>query len=271
MHGLSKAIQKRGLPRALLTDNGSAMATEEVTEGLLLAAAQKEGNRRGPWQSEIKGASQGGDIRFGNQELSESRTRAAIYYTASPGPFAALKGLVSPDRKTAQNSQTCQVGSDRLGYAETSWHFPRRRKTNQPQATPAGRRASTANNLWKCVWDRSPARRRVHSPEKTALGFISLDQSRCTPAQIGQVVYTQMCGDFSHAHTLSRAATIHIHIYRRWSASVARCPNQRSPIARFLRWSQSISTLEPLGQQSPAEGARLGGRAGWLYPRGFPT
>ncbi len=34
VHGLSQAIQKRGLPRALLTDNGSAMVAEEVTEGL---------------------------------------------------------------------------------------------------------------------------------------------------------------------------------------------------------------------------------------------
>lgn len=35
VHGLSQAIQKRGLPRALLTDNGSAMIAEELTEGLL--------------------------------------------------------------------------------------------------------------------------------------------------------------------------------------------------------------------------------------------
>jgi putative transposase len=35
VHGFSQAIQKRGLPRALLTDNGSAMVAEEVTEGLL--------------------------------------------------------------------------------------------------------------------------------------------------------------------------------------------------------------------------------------------
>jgi putative transposase len=34
VHGLSQAIQKRGLPRALLTDNGSAMIAEETTEGL---------------------------------------------------------------------------------------------------------------------------------------------------------------------------------------------------------------------------------------------
>ena len=34
VHGLAQAIQKRGLPRALLTDNGSAMVAEEVTEGL---------------------------------------------------------------------------------------------------------------------------------------------------------------------------------------------------------------------------------------------
>jgi hypothetical protein len=35
VHGLSQAIQKRGLPRALLTDNGPAMVAEEVTEALL--------------------------------------------------------------------------------------------------------------------------------------------------------------------------------------------------------------------------------------------
>jgi putative transposase len=35
VHGLSQAFQKRGLPRALLTDNGSAMLSEEVRQGLL--------------------------------------------------------------------------------------------------------------------------------------------------------------------------------------------------------------------------------------------
>ena len=35
VHGLSQAIQKRGLPRALMTDNGSAMLADEFTEGLL--------------------------------------------------------------------------------------------------------------------------------------------------------------------------------------------------------------------------------------------
>ena len=34
IHGLAQAIQKRGLPRALLTDNGSAMVAGETTEGL---------------------------------------------------------------------------------------------------------------------------------------------------------------------------------------------------------------------------------------------
>ncbi len=34
VHGLSQAIQKRGLPRALLTDNGAAMIAQEVIEGL---------------------------------------------------------------------------------------------------------------------------------------------------------------------------------------------------------------------------------------------
>jgi transposase InsO family protein len=34
IHGLGQAIAKRGLPRALLTDNGSAMQAAELTEGL---------------------------------------------------------------------------------------------------------------------------------------------------------------------------------------------------------------------------------------------
>ncbi len=35
MHGLSQAIQKCGLPRAVMSDNGSAMVADEFTEGLL--------------------------------------------------------------------------------------------------------------------------------------------------------------------------------------------------------------------------------------------
>jgi hypothetical protein len=34
IHGFCQALQKRGLPRALLTDNGSAMLAAETTEGL---------------------------------------------------------------------------------------------------------------------------------------------------------------------------------------------------------------------------------------------
>ena len=33
-HGLSQAIQKRGLPRALMTDNGKALLADEITSGL---------------------------------------------------------------------------------------------------------------------------------------------------------------------------------------------------------------------------------------------
>lgn len=35
VHGLTQAIMKRGLPRALMTDNGSAMLAEETSQGLL--------------------------------------------------------------------------------------------------------------------------------------------------------------------------------------------------------------------------------------------
>ena len=34
VHGLSQALQKRGLPRALMCDNGAAMKSEEFTQGL---------------------------------------------------------------------------------------------------------------------------------------------------------------------------------------------------------------------------------------------
>ena len=42
VHGLSQAIQKRGLPRAILTDNGAAMVADEFTEGLLRLAIVHE-------------------------------------------------------------------------------------------------------------------------------------------------------------------------------------------------------------------------------------
>jgi putative transposase len=52
VHGLSQAIQKRGLPRALLTDNGSAMVAEEVTEGLLhLGIVQERTLPYSPYQN----------------------------------------------------------------------------------------------------------------------------------------------------------------------------------------------------------------------------
>lgn len=35
VHGVCQAIEKRGLPRALMSDNGSAMISEEFTQGLL--------------------------------------------------------------------------------------------------------------------------------------------------------------------------------------------------------------------------------------------
>jgi putative transposase len=52
VHGLSQAIQKRGLPRALLTDNGSAMVADEVTEGLLrLGIVQERTLPYSPYQN----------------------------------------------------------------------------------------------------------------------------------------------------------------------------------------------------------------------------
>ena len=53
VHGLSQAIQKRGLPRALLTDNGSAMLAEEFKEGLLsLGICHERTMSHSPYQKE---------------------------------------------------------------------------------------------------------------------------------------------------------------------------------------------------------------------------
>jgi len=52
VHGFSQAIQKRGLPRALLTDNGSAMVAEEFSEGLLrLGIVQERTLPYSPYQN----------------------------------------------------------------------------------------------------------------------------------------------------------------------------------------------------------------------------
>lgn len=42
VHGFIQALQKRGLPRALLTDNGSAMISKEFTEGCMRLGIQTE-------------------------------------------------------------------------------------------------------------------------------------------------------------------------------------------------------------------------------------
>jgi len=42
VHGLTQAIMKRGLPRALMTDNGAAMLAEETRQGLLRLAIAHE-------------------------------------------------------------------------------------------------------------------------------------------------------------------------------------------------------------------------------------
>jgi putative transposase len=42
VHGFNQALQRRGLPRALLTDNGSAMTSAEFTQGLLRLGIQHE-------------------------------------------------------------------------------------------------------------------------------------------------------------------------------------------------------------------------------------
>ena len=42
VHGFIQALQKRGLPRALLTDNGSAMISREFTEGCMRLGIQTE-------------------------------------------------------------------------------------------------------------------------------------------------------------------------------------------------------------------------------------
>ena len=46
VHGLSQAIQERGLLRALLTDNRSAMVAEGVIEGLLRRELSTSGRFR---------------------------------------------------------------------------------------------------------------------------------------------------------------------------------------------------------------------------------
>lgn len=52
VHGLCQAMQKRGLPRALLTDNGGPMTAAETSEGLVrLGVSQATTLPYAPWQN----------------------------------------------------------------------------------------------------------------------------------------------------------------------------------------------------------------------------
>ncbi len=69
VHGLSQAIQKRGLKTRLLTDNGSAMVAEEVTEGLLRLGIVHERTLHSPCTAPIRTANKrrsGGRSRDGS-------------------------------------------------------------------------------------------------------------------------------------------------------------------------------------------------------------
>lgn len=64
IHGLCQALQKRGLPRALLTDNGKAMLAAETTEGLerlsivhhtTLAASPEQNGKQESFWNQIEG------------------------------------------------------------------------------------------------------------------------------------------------------------------------------------------------------------------------
>lgn len=52
VHGITQGFMKRGLPRSILTDNGSAMMAGEVQEGLhRLGVLQRQTMTRSPWQN----------------------------------------------------------------------------------------------------------------------------------------------------------------------------------------------------------------------------
>ncbi len=54
VHGLCQALMKRGLPRSLLTDNGSPMLAGEVEEGLHRHPALPHARGASPYERQVR-------------------------------------------------------------------------------------------------------------------------------------------------------------------------------------------------------------------------
>src|SRR3989304_944463 len=163
VHGLSQAIQKRGLPRALLTDNGPAMVAEEVTEGLLrLGIVHEQTLPYSPYQNVtperfwatlegrlmamLDGVAQltleflneatqaWGEIEYNRSGHRETAGAPAERFAKSPAVLRSRQGFASKPRgesveATAQSHWTACGSSSRHGTATSAtWRC----------ATPAG-------------------------------------------------------------------------------------------------------------------------------------
>lgn len=108
VHGLTQALLKRGLPRALLTDNGSAMLAEETREGLArLSIVQRTTLPYSPYQN-------------GKQE---------VFWAQLEGRLLALLGRVEDLRLDFLNRAS-------QAWVEQDYH---RRTHSETNATPLAR------------------------------------------------------------------------------------------------------------------------------------
>ncbi len=136
-HGLSQAIQKRGLPRSALSDNGTAMTSAEIAEGLERLGVIHETTLPPARLHKVRGPQSAPQRRHGEHRGPPFRGAQPLPGTSSASPSATRPGNLRQARS-----------------APRGWRRGRGR--------PAGRLSRAAGHSREILPDRPPKRRGVY-------------------------------------------------------------------------------------------------------------
>ncbi len=156
VHGLTEAFLKRGLPRALMTDNGAAMLAEETREGLVRLGIVQEPTL--PYSA----------YQNGKQE---------VFWAQLEGPLLELLRTVTPLRLAFLNP-AAQAWVEQDSHRRVHGSWARHHWTGcSPGPTSAARPPTSIPS-----GSPSPARSRARSARAMARWSSPACATRCPPA-----------------------------------------------------------------------------------------
>lgn len=154
VHGLSQAIQKRGLPRALLTDNGSAMLAAETTEGLERLSIVHFTTLPYTPEQNAKQEAFWGQIEGRSCPCSRPTSRSRSSCSIRPPPLGSSSNTTAPfiPKSAARRSSACFRGPMSAARAPPAMtcaapFAPKSRALNERPTAPSPSRACASSFL----------------------------------------------------------------------------------------------------------------------------